>query len=159
MNRRITATVAVNSLSIRLWADVPAQQISLRNAQVRLKKKWGLPVIDDSRVESWRSSHVVLSPAPPRQFRTFGFPEYGLQIIFIRMPSHFVPKEPWLELRTDLTNRNSACPDMPYTQDCGSGVSGAGRSAFCRPRNISKTTLLSYSCRSESSLAILLRLH
>jgi hypothetical protein len=121
---------------------------------MRWKKKSNVPVVDASRVESWRSGRMVLSPAPPRQFRTFGFPEYGLPTIFIRRPSHFVPKEPWSELRTDLTNRNNTCPDMPYTQDCGTGVSGVARSAFCSPSNISKTTLLSYSCRSESSLPI-----
>ena len=93
-------------------------------------------------------------------FRTFGFPEYGLPIIFIRMPSHVVvPKGLWLEPRTDLTNRNSTCPDMPYTQDCGSGASDAGKSAFCSPGNISKMTWFSYSCRIESSLPILWRLH
>ena len=87
----------------------------------------------NSRVESWRSSQMVLSPDPPRQFRTFGFPEYGLPIIFIRMPSHFVPKEPWLELRTGPRNHNSTCPDTPCTQNYGSGVSAADIFSSCRP--------------------------
>jgi len=48
---------------------------------------------DFSRVENWRSGLIALSPAPPRQFRTFGFPEYGFPIIFIHVLSHSVPKE------------------------------------------------------------------
>jgi hypothetical protein len=38
-----------------------------------------------------------------------------------------------LELRTGLRNQKNTCPDMPCTQDCGSGASGANISSSYKP--------------------------
>ena len=76
----------------------------------RTMKLFGALSLVASRVESWRSSHVFLSPAPPRQFRTFGFPEYSLPFT---SPSSYAGELPNSHGRT-LTDKSHVLHGIPY---------------------------------------------